>query len=81
MSDILRQKIIFFPILGGGAPSAPPPWIRPCYAYHKCSSRCPHEKKNVLKIVLIIVNINKDENKSLISNQFSLKNDLRPCIG
>jgi hypothetical protein len=32
-------------------------------------------KKNVLKIVLIIVNINKDENKSLISNQFSLKND------
>jgi hypothetical protein len=34
------------------------------------------KKKNVLKIVLIIVNINKDENKSLISNQFSLKNDL-----
>jgi hypothetical protein len=33
-------------------------------------------KKNVLKIVLIIVNINKDENKSLISNQFSPKNDL-----
>jgi hypothetical protein len=30
-------------------------------------------KKNVLKIVLIIVNINKDENKSLISNQFSPK--------
>jgi hypothetical protein len=30
-------------------------------------------KKIVLKIVLIIVNINKDENKSLISNQFSLK--------
>ena len=26
-------------------------------------------------MVLIIVNINKDENKSLISNQFSLKND------
>jgi hypothetical protein len=26
-------------------------------------------KKNVLKIVLIIVNINKDENKSLTSNQ------------
>jgi hypothetical protein len=23
---ILRQKIIYFPILGGG----PPPWIRPC---------------------------------------------------
>jgi hypothetical protein len=27
------------------------------------------------KIVFIIVNINKDENKSLILNQFSLKND------
>jgi hypothetical protein len=27
----------------------------------------------ILKIVLIIVNINKDENKSLISNQFFLK--------
>jgi hypothetical protein len=31
-----------------------------------------NSKKNVLKIVLIIVNINKDENKSLNSNQFSL---------
>jgi hypothetical protein len=30
------------------------------------------------KIVLIIVNIDKDENKSLISNQFSLKNDFFP---
>jgi hypothetical protein len=28
----------------------------------------------VLKIVLIIVNINKNANKSLISNQFALKN-------
>ena len=28
-----------------------------------------------LKIALIIVNINKDENKSLISNQFCHKND------
>jgi hypothetical protein len=37
--------------------------------------------KNVLKIVLIIVNINKDENKSLISNQFSLKNDFPPFLG
>jgi hypothetical protein len=37
-------------------------------------------KKNVLKIVLIIVNIYKDENKSLISNQFSLKNDF-PSTG
>jgi hypothetical protein len=35
-------------------------------------------KQNVLKIVLIIVNINKDENKSLISHQFSLKNDPPP---
>jgi hypothetical protein len=35
-----------------------------------------HSKTNDLKIVLIIVNINKDENKSLISNQFSPKNDL-----
>jgi hypothetical protein len=31
---------------------------------------------NVFKIVLIIVNINKDEKKSLISIQFSLKNNL-----
>ena len=30
-------------------------------------------KKNVLKIVLIIVNINTDEKKSLISNQISPK--------
>jgi hypothetical protein len=36
--------------------------------------------KNVLKIVLIIVNINKDENKSLISNQISLKNDFPPPL-
>ena len=35
-------------------------------------------KKKLLKIVLIIVNINKDENKSLISNQFSIKNDPHP---
>ena len=34
-----------------------------------------NSKKNVLKIVLIIFYINKDENKSLISNQSSLKND------
>ena len=37
-----------------------------------------NSKKNVLKIVLIIVNINKDECKSLISNQFSFKNDPPP---
>jgi hypothetical protein len=35
----------------------------------------------MIKIVLIIVNINKDENKSLISNQFSLKNDFPPLLG
>jgi hypothetical protein len=40
-----------------------------------------NSKKNVLKIVLFIVNINKDENKSLISNQFSLKNDFPPLLG
>jgi hypothetical protein len=41
-----------------------------------------NSKKNVHKIVLIIVNINKDENKSLISKQFSLKNDLFfPLLG
>jgi hypothetical protein len=32
----------------------------------------------MIEIVLIIVNINKDENKSLISNEFSLKNDFPP---
>ena len=32
------------------------------------------QENNILKIVLIIVNINKHENKSLISNQFSLEN-------
>ena len=37
-----------------------------------------NSKKNVLKIALIIVNINKDENKSLISNQLSLKDDVSP---
>ena len=36
------------------------------------------KKKNVLEIVLIIVNINKDENKSLISNKFSLINGFPP---
>jgi hypothetical protein len=39
-----------------------------------------HKAKTMecLQRVLIIVNINKDENKSLISNQFSLKNDFPP---
>ena len=57
---------------------------RSCYAtqhlcqrpFYKIFVKFRNSKKNVLKIVLIIVNINKDENKSLISNQFSLKNDL-----
>ena len=57
---------------------------RSCYArlylcqhpFYKILVKVRNSKKNVLKIVLIIVNINKDENKSLISNQFSLKNDL-----
>ena len=59
-----------------------------CYAtQHLCQCsiyklfvKFRNSKKNELKIVLIIVNINKDENKSLISNQFSLKNDSPPPI-
>ena len=43
---------------------------------HKISVKFRNSKKNLLQIVLIIVNINKDENKSLISHQFSLNNDL-----
>ena len=46
--------------------------------FYKIFVKVRNSKKNVLKIVLIIVNINKDENKSLISNQFSLKNDSPP---
>jgi glucan phosphoethanolaminetransferase (alkaline phosphatase superfamily) len=42
-------------------------------SFYKTFVKFRNSKKNVLKIVLIIVNINKDENKSLISNQFSLK--------
>jgi DNA-directed RNA polymerase subunit RPC12/RpoP len=42
--------------------------------FYKILVKVRNSKQNVLKIVLIIVNINKDENKSLISNQFSLKN-------
>jgi hypothetical protein len=30
---VLRQKIIFFPILGGRARRVRPPWIRPCERY------------------------------------------------
>ena len=46
--------------------------------FYKILVKVRNSKTNVLKIVLIIVNINKDENKSLISNQFSLKNDSPP---
>ena len=61
---------------------------RSCYAtlhlcqrpFYKIFVKFRNSKKNVLKIVLIIVNINKDENKSLISNQFSLKNDFPPIF-
>ena len=38
--------------------------------FYKIVVKVRNSKKNVLKIVLIIVNINKDENKSLISNSF-----------
>ena len=44
-------------------------------SFYKIFVKFRNSKKRVIKIVLIIVNINKDENKSLISNQFSLKND------
>ena len=47
-------------------------------SFYKIFFKFRNSEKNVLKIVLIIVNINKDENKSLISNQFSLKNDSPP---
>jgi hypothetical protein len=43
--------------------------------FYKIFVKFRNSKINVLKIVLIIVKVNKDENKSLISNQFSLKND------
>ena len=50
-------------------------------SFYKIFVKFRNSKKNVLKIVLIIVNIYKDENKSLISNQFSLKNDFPPLFG
>jgi hypothetical protein len=43
--------------------------------FYKIFAKFRNSKQNVLKIVLIMVNINKDENKSLILSQFSLKND------
>jgi hypothetical protein len=62
-----------------------------CYStLHLCHCQRPfnkifvkfrNSKKMYLKLFwlfLIIVNINKDENKSLISNEFSLKNDFPP---
>jgi hypothetical protein len=45
-------------------------------SFYKIFVKFRNNKKNVLKIVLIIVNTNKDENKSFISNQISLKNVL-----
>jgi hypothetical protein len=60
---------------------------RTCYATQHLCQRSFYKifvkfrnskKKNVLKIILIIVNINKDENKSLILNQISLKNNFPP---
>ena len=53
---------------------------RSCYStqhlcqrsFYKIFVKFRNSNKNVLKIVLIIVNINKNENKSLISNKFSL---------
>ena len=50
-------------------------------SFYKILVKFRNSKKNVLKIVLIIVNINKDENKSLISNQFSLKMIFLPFLG
>ena len=51
---------------------------RTCYAtlhlcqrpFNKIFVKFRNSKKNVLKIVLIIVNINKDENKSLLCDRF-----------
>ena len=37
-------------------------------SFYKIFVKFRNSKKNVLKIVLIVVNNNKDENKSLISN-------------
>ena len=61
---------------------------RSCYAtlhlcqrsFYKIFVKFRNSKKNVLKMVLIIVNINKDENKSLISNQLSLTNYSPPFL-
>ena len=47
-------------------------------SFYKIFEKFRNSKKNVFKIVLIIVNIYKHKNKSLISNQFSLKNDFAP---
>ena len=54
---------------------------RSCYArlylcqrpFYKILVKVRNSKKNVLKIVLIIININKDENKSLIFKSTLLK--------
>ena len=62
---------------------------RSCYAaqhlyqrsFNKIFVKVRNSKINVPKIVLIIVNIYEDENKSLFSNQFSPKNDFHPLLG
>jgi hypothetical protein len=38
-------------------------------------------ERDVLGIVLIIVNISSDGDESLISDQFTLKNDFSPFLG
>jgi hypothetical protein len=47
-------------------------------SFYKIFVKFRNSNTNVLNIVLIIVNINKHENKSLNSNQFSLKNEFAP---
>ena len=49
-------------------------------SFYKIFVKFRNSKRNVLKIVLIIVNINKDENKSLILNQFSLLKMIFPPL-
>ena len=49
---ILRQKIIFFPILGGRPPS---PWIRPCEKiYIKCKANTAHNSIEHVRIVSVV---------------------------
>ena len=69
-----KERCILYPEL-----SFPLRSIHLCQrSFYKIFVKFRNSKKNVLNIVLIIVNIKKDENKSLILNQFSLKNDPPP---